>query len=204
MSNNSENKKLVKCWLDCDPGHDDACAILLASFCKKIEIIGISTVSGNQTIEKTSKNALNVLNLLGLISESDTEKSLPFSLITGSGRPLLRPSVICGEIHGESGLETHSSIEFPKIPQHAYDHFERINSTKRHFTTSIYEHLKQEAEPVTLIATGPLTNVANLIINYRDVNKYIEKIVLMGGAAGVGNTGPVAEFNIQVDPEVNS
>ena len=70
-----------------------------------------------------------------------------------------------------------------------------------HFTTIIFEHLKASATPVTIIATGPLTNIALLLINYPHVTKYIEKIVFMGGAIGSGNTGPAAEFNIQVDPE---
>ena len=113
----------------------------------------------------------------------------------------MRSGVICDEIHGESGLETHSKMPFPKLPDEAYLHLKKLNETNFHFTTIIYEHLKGSKNPVTIIATGPLTNVALLLINYPDVKKYIEKIVFMGGAIGSGNTGPAAEFNIQVDPE---
>ena len=207
------DEQLTYTWLDCDPGHDDACAILLASFSRNIKIIGISTVAGNQTIEKTTKNALNVLNLLGHVEEPKVELSdesiklpsyingLAFPLIQGSRKPLLRKGVICDEIHGESGLETHSSVKLPEIPPHAIEYVKKLNSQPFHFSTLIYQYIKSSPQPVTLIATGPLTNVALLLINHPESKNYIEKIVLMGGACGVGNTGPVAEFNIQVDPE---
>lgn len=86
-------------WLDCDPGHDDAFAILLAAYSPKIKLIGVSTVAGNQLIEKTTNNALNVLNLIGCTNEN----GLDYPLIQGSRKPLLRSGVICDEIHGQSG-----------------------------------------------------------------------------------------------------
>lgn len=196
------------CWLDCDPGHDDAFAILLAAYSEKIKLIGLSTVSGNQTIEKTTKNALNVLNLIGLLkeqkSENDSEKLIDFPIIQGAGKPLMRPGVICDEIHGESGLETHSSIKFPDLPEFAQKYVNEFNSQRPHYTTLMYEFIKQSSVPVTIIATGPLTNIALLLVNHPDCVQNIEKIVLMGGAIGHGNTGPSAEFNIQVDPEAAS
>jgi len=116
----------------------------------------------------------------------------------------MRPSKICKEIHGDSGLDTHVSLELPEIPYNAQKYIENLNSQEIHFTTQMYKYIKQTGKPVTLIATGPLTNVALLLINHPDASEYIEKIVIMGGAMGVGNTGPVAEFNIQVDPEAAS
>ena len=96
------NKKLIDCWLDCDPGHDDAFAIILAAYSGKIKLGGMSTVSGNQTIEKTTKNALNVLNLIGLVNEKpEGGNVLDFPLIQGAAKPLMRPGVICDEIHGD-------------------------------------------------------------------------------------------------------
>ena len=174
--------KTTHCWLDCDPGHDDAFAILLAAYSQHIKIIGMSTVSGNQTIEKTTKNALNVVNLIGLVG--DSEEPLEFPMIQGAGKPLMRPGVICDEIHGESGLETHSSVEFPEIKEHVTEFINKLNSDRLHYTTLMYEHLKKSSNPVTLIATGPLTNVALLLINHPDCIKFIDKIVLMGGAVG--------------------
>jgi len=215
ISNQTKPKKqrmsdgLVNCWLDCDPGHDDLFAILLAAYSDKINLLGVSTVAGNQTIEKTTVNALNAFNLLGLIDHSSngnqdclksSSNGFHCPLVKGCGKPLMREPVNCGEIHGETGLETHSNTKFPPISKHAHDYLKRYNSQPYHFTTLIYNHIQVE-KPVTMICTGPLTNMALLLLNYPDCNKYIEKIVLMGGACGSGNTGAVAEFNIQVDPE---
>ncbi len=176
MSVKLGDSEKINCWLDCDPGHDDAFAILLASFTKKINIICLSTVAGNQTIEKTTLNALNVLNLLGHVKEAPESLAFPlikgnlninfkiyrilkFNLNKGCGKPLMRKSVICDEIHGESGLETHGSIAFPLIPNEGHLHYNKLNKTSLHFTTVIYEQLKASNSRVTVIATGPLTNI---------------------------------------------
>ena len=84
-------------WLDCDPGTDDALAIILAAYSPKINLIGISTVAGNQIIEKTTRNALNVLNIIGMINNDHL--SLP--LVQGHHRPLLRKPIVCEEIFGK-------------------------------------------------------------------------------------------------------
>ena len=100
-------------------------------------------------------------------------------------------------------MECHSSRKFPDIHESAIDHVAKLNpiGSSVHFTSRLYDYLKSSSTPVTLIATGPLTNIALLLINFPDVTNSINKLVLMGGACGIGNTGPVAEFNIQVDPE---
>ena len=193
------SSKVNYCWLDCDPGHDDAFAILLATHSPNIQLIGISTSAGNQTIEKTTRNAFNMLNIFGLTDSN----GLKYPLIKGSSKPLMRPGVICDEIHGESGLETHCGFKFPDIETHVQKHVDQMNNHENdiHFTTQIYKYIKTSPQPVTIISTGPLTNTALLLINYPDCVKYIDRVVLMGGACGYGNTGPAAEFNIQVDPE---
>ncbi len=96
----------------------------------------------------------------------------------------MRPGVICDEIHGESGLETHSSLKFPDIPTDAASHISSLNSQDVHYTTLMHRYLKQAENQVTLIATGPLTNVALLLTNHPESAKKISRIVLMGGAIG--------------------
>jgi inosine-uridine nucleoside N-ribohydrolase len=204
MSQELENGSVENCWLDCDPGLDDLFAILMAAFSNKIKLIGMSTVSGNQTIEKVTKNALTVLNLFGQVKQDNVKYGgLEFPLLKGCLRPLLRPVTVCGEIHGESGLGTLNPIEYPAIPSHALEYIEESDQDS-HFTTLMYKNLRESDKPVTIIATGPLTNIALLLINHPDAAKCIKKIVLMGGAIGTGNANPVAEFNIYVDPEAAS
>lgn len=130
---------------------------------------------------------------------------LKFPIIKGSQRPLLRPVKTCAEINGESGLETDEPVEFPDIPKHALDFTLRLSAqTSPHFTTRMYDYFKSFApEKIVIVAIGPLTNVALLLINHPDLVRYIEKIVLMGGSIGTGNCGP-AEFNIYADPEAAS
>jgi inosine-uridine nucleoside N-ribohydrolase len=98
------NQSTISIWLDCDPGHDDAFAIILAGWNKKLKLLGISTVLGNQTVEKTTLNALKILSVSGLEN---------IEVVSGQHKPLLRPSIICPEIHGNSGLDC--SVEFPPI-----------------------------------------------------------------------------------------
>lgn len=172
-------------WLDCDPGHDDALALILAGHSAALRLIGVSTVAGNQLLSLTTTNALRVLAVSGLAH---------VPVFEGAAKPLLRPSVVCAEIHGESGLE---GPIFPPLHTRAGE-------------AKAFEAMRRAAAecmaagtPMTLIATGPLTNVALLCLTYPElVNpRAIKAIVLMGGAVGVGNTGPAAEFNIEIDPE---
>lgn len=210
------NQDVSYCWLDCDPGHDDAMATILALFSNRIKLLGVSLSSGNQTVQKTTRNLLNILNICGCISQTKPDnysealnKQLGFDdclnygglkipVISGCEKPLLRPSVICGEIHGETGL---CGTTFCELPPWAVSYVKSLNSHSKHFTTMIYETFKESPKKVTVIITGPMTNIGLLMLNYPKVVDYIEKIVFMGGAIGSGNTGAVAEFNIQVDPE---
>jgi inosine-uridine nucleoside N-ribohydrolase len=160
--------------IDCDPGHDDAIAILLALGSDEVEVRGITTVAGNQTLEKTTANALRVLELGG-------RADVPVAV--GAPRPLVRELYIAADVHGETGLDG------PDLPP------PQAEPSGRHAVDFLAEHL----DGATLVATGPLTNVALLLARYPDARP--ERIVLMGGAIGEGNVTPAAEFNIWADPE---
>lgn len=170
-----EKRKII---LDCDPGHDDAVAIMLAGSYEGFDLLGITVEAGNQTIEKTGRNALNMVRYLGL--------DVPVAL--GKGLPLKRKPMNCAEIHGESGLD---GFTFPEYEMKFYE---------KDAVEFIKEQL-QENEKVTLVPTGPLTNVAKVIRDYPNLKSHIEEIVLMGGSIGHGNVTPAAEFNIVCDPE---
>jgi len=201
------NENVIPCWLDCDPGIDDLFAILLAAHSSKIKLVGVSSVAGNQIIEKTTINTLKIFNLLGLIPKPSEQNLQSFEsntygmicpIIKGCSKPLLRSLKIADYVHGEDGL---GSTDLPPVPQYAYEYIERLNSQPYHFTTIIYKYLQEAEKPVTMICTGPLTNIALLILNYPDCSRYIEKIVFMGGSVNSGNVTPVAEFNIHSDAE---
>jgi inosine-uridine nucleoside N-ribohydrolase len=166
--------------LDCDPGHDDAIALLLALASPELDLLGVTTVSGNQTLEKTTANAIRVLDHVG-------RAELPVS--AGAPRPLVRERHTAAEVHGETGLDG------PNLPPPSRD------PEPTHAIDWIATAVAGSAEPVTLIPTGPLTNIALLLARYPELEARIERIVLMGGAIGEGNTTPAAEFNIWVDPE---
>jgi inosine-uridine nucleoside N-ribohydrolase len=166
--------------LDCDPGHDDAMAMLLALASPELELLGITTVAGNQTLAKTTANALRVLEFAG---RGDV------AVAAGADRPLVREPAVAADVHGETGLDG-PDLPPPQgspIAAHAVDYLaERIHGCER---------------PVTLVPTGPLTNVALLLARHPDVAANLERIVLMGGAIAEGNVTPAAEFNIWADPE---
>ncbi len=170
-----EKRKII---IDCDPGHDDAVAIMLAASSTKLDLLAISVESGNQTLQKTGQNTLNIVSYLGL--------DIPVAL--GSDHPLKRDKQICPEIHGESGLD---GFTFPK--NNAC--FSTLNAVE------LIHELLNKHKKVTLVPTGPLTNITQLLIKYPEDINCIDEIVLMGGSIGCGNVTPAAEFNIFCDPE---
>jgi len=165
---------------DCDPGHDDAIALMLALASPEVQLLGVTTVSGNQTLEKTTANAIRVLDQLG-------HERVPVA--AGASRPLVREPSVAARVHGESGLDGPSlpAPSRPPVGEHAIDWLART--------------LREHPEPVTLVPTGPLTNIALLLARHPEVESRIERVVLMGGAIGEGNATPAAEFNIWADPE---
>lgn len=169
-----------KIILDCDPGHDDVIALLLAAHHPQIELLAITTVAGNQAVEKTARNALKVCSLAGI-------RDIPIA--RGMEKPLTREPEYAADIHGESGLDG-PDIPEPDLvlaPQHAVD--------------LIIDLLQRSEGDITLVATGPLTNIATVLERAPHLAQKIKAISIMGGAIGVGNTTPAAEFNIKFDPE---
>lgn len=164
--------------LDVDPGHDDALAIMLAAGHPAIDVVSLSVVAGNQSLDKTARNALRVARFAGL--------DVPVA--AGMDRPLLRPAVHAPEIHGESGLDG------PALPEPAH------GLDPRHGVDLIIDTFA-DGDDITLVPTGPLTNVAMALRRAPQLVRRIPRIVLMGGAIGLGNTTPAAEFNIYFDAE---
>jgi inosine-uridine nucleoside N-ribohydrolase len=166
--------------LDCDPGHDDVVALLLALASDEVELLGVTTVAGNQTIEKTTSNALRVLEYVG-------RPDVP--VVPGADRPLLRDLQVAADWHGESGL---GEVELPVASR---------EPAQGHAADWIARRLRDSAEPVTIVATGPLTNIALVLSRYPSLQADIDAVVVMGGAIGLGNVTPAAEFNFWTDPE---
>ncbi|WP_406315850.1 nucleoside hydrolase [Streptosporangium sp. NBC_01639] len=166
--------------LDCDPGHDDALAILLAVADPAIDLRAVATVAGNQTVAKTALNARRMLSLAGV-------RGVPVA--AGCDHPLAGPLEIGDYVHGESGLDGPVFGE-PDVPL-----------DPRHGVELIHDTLAAAAEPVTIVAIGPLTNVATLLRRHPADRDRIREIVIMGGSTERGNHTPYAEFNIHADPE---
>lgn len=166
--------------LDCDPGHDDAIAMLLALGSPELEVRAITTVAGNQTLDKTTRNALQVLTVAGVTH---------VPVAAGMDRPLVAELVTAPHVHGESGLEG------PVLPEPAFA------PDPRHAVDLLIETCLASAEPLVLVPTGPLTNVAMALLRAPRIREKIGRVVLMGGSAGEGNITPAAEFNVWVDPE---
>lgn len=170
-----------KIILDCDPGHDDAIAMILAAGNPAIDLLGITTVGGNQTLSKVTHNTLSVARVARM-------SDVPVN--AGCARPLVREVEVAEGIHGDSGLD---GVELPEpISQigsrHAVDYI----------IDTIMEH---EPGTVTLVPTGPLTNIALAVRKEPRIAERVQEVVLMGGGYHTGNWSATAEFNIIVDPE---
>ncbi|MBC7291545.1 MAG: nucleoside hydrolase [Actinotalea sp.] len=166
--------------LDCDPGHDDALALLLAAGDPRVELVAVTTCAGNQTVEKVTRNALAVCAVAGI--------DVPVA--AGATGPLVRPQRVAPDIHGDSGLDGPVLPE----PQRAVE--------PRHAVDVIIDTV-MAAEPgtITLVPTGPLTNIALAMVTEPRIVERVKRVVLMGGSFTRGNTTPAAEFNILADPE---
>jgi purine nucleosidase/pyrimidine-specific ribonucleoside hydrolase len=168
----------VPILLDCDPGHDDAVAMLLAAGSDAIDLRAITTVAGNCTLDLATLNARRVAALAGL--------DVPIA--AGADGPRVGELVTAPDIHGETGLDGHDlTEEAPLDPRSALELMADV--------------LESSQERVTLVPTGPLTNIAELIEQRPDLRSKIHEIVLMGGSTERGNKTPAAEFNVWVDPE---
>ena len=168
--------------IDTDPGIDDAVAIALALASPEVDVIGISTVGGNSGLEATTRNALRLLEFMG-------RADIPVA--SGHDEPYARVKMETGyqPVHGHDGL---AGVNLPEPTT-------KVVSTDA--PAFLAEKIRNSPDPVTLIAIGPLTNIAHLADRFPDVIPMIERFVIMGGAARTGNVTPVAEFNIWHDPE---
>jgi purine nucleosidase len=170
-----------KIILDCDPGHDDAIALLLAHGNPDVELVAVTTVVGNHTLENVTRNALAVATVAGITG-------VPFA--AGCPRPLLREVRICTEIHGETGLDG------PDLPEPT------VALDSRHAVDLIIDTvLAHEPGEITLVPTAGLTNIALAVRKEPRLADLVREVVLMGGGFHTGNWTPVAEFNIAIDPE---
>lgn len=171
--------KKIPIILDGDPGHDDAIAWVLANASPLLDIRAVIASCGNQTVDKTTYNARRVCTLIGL--------HVPMAM--GRVRPLLADAIIAPTVHGESGLDG------PVLPEPDFDVVDMD-------AVSLIAKVVQESdEPITLVPTGPLTNIASFLLAYPELKGKIKQISLMGGGVQYGNWTPAAEFNILVDPE---
>lgn len=170
-----------KIILDCDPGHDDAIAMLLAHGNPNLELLAVTTVAGNQTLEKVTTNA-RALARVGNIT------GIPFA--AGASRPLVGPQLIPDEIHGESGLDG-PELPAPGVPLE-YTH-----------AVNLIAQVIQDNEPgsVVIVPTGSLTNIALFARMYPELVERVGGVTLMGGGHHTGNMTPAAEFNILADPD---
>ncbi|MET4060739.1 purine nucleosidase [Arthrobacter sp. UYP6] len=170
-----------KIILDCDPGHDDAVALLLAHGSPEIDLLAVTTVVGNQTLEKVTRNALAIARVANITG-------VPFA--AGSPRPLVRTIENAPDIHGESGMDG------PELPEPA------IELDPRHAVDLIIDTvMAHDPGTITLVPTGGLTNIALAVRKEPRIAERVKEVVLMGGGYHVGNWSAVAEFNIKIDPE---
>ncbi len=167
--------------LDCDPGHDDAMAILLALGNPNIDLLGVTTVGGNQSLEKVTYNARATL-------EMAHATNIPVH--AGCDRPMIRPLEVAAAVHGETGLD---GVTLPK-PTRPLDEGHAVNWI-------VNTIMNSEPGTITLVPTGPLTNIAMAVRMEPRIVSRVKEVVLMGGGYHVGNWSAVAEFNIKTDPE---
>ena len=170
-----------KIILDCDPGHDDAIAMLLAWGSPEIDLVGVTTVMGNQTIEKVTRNALSVARVAGITG-------VPFA--RGAHRPLVRQIEVAESIHGKSGLDG------PRLPEPT------MELDPRHAVDFIIDTIMAaDVGDITLVPTGALTNIAMAVRKEPRIVERVKQVVLMGGGVNIGNWSATSEFNIVIDPE---
>ncbi|KAJ2119147.1 rRNA-processing protein bfr2 [Coemansia sp. RSA 720] len=171
-------------WLDCDVGHDDAMALILAAYHPQIKLLGVSSVSGNSSIENTTKNAIRIIQAAGIEG---------VKVYQGAAKPLVKQVEYATNIHGASGIDGTDLL-----PEADYErYFEEDTSA----VNAMYNAIMSSNELVSIVAVGPLTNIALLLSVYPKVIPKIKVLSIMGGAIGLGNTTAAAEFNIYCDPE---
>ncbi|KAJ2888372.1 Uridine nucleosidase 1 [Coemansia aciculifera] len=183
-TDNEHQQQRIPVWLDCDVGHDDALAVILAGHHSKLKLLGISSVSGNAPIERTTANAMRVLEVAGIQG---------VKVYQGASKPLVKPVYHATNIHGESGLDGTKLLLDPDFARYFAADMNAVNGMRA--------AIMESEEPVSVVAVGPLTNIALLVSVYPEVVPRIRSLSIMGGAIGLGNTTSAAEFNVFCDPE---
>ena len=188
----------MKCILDCDPGHDDTMAIMLAVYSKDLDLQFISAAHGNQTVNKTYTNARRVLNLI--------HKADKIPVYKGFSKPIIRAGVACPEIHGESGLGgvdwTPIDETMPRNP--ALDILGYKDETElvpTDFFSHLHKLILESEDKFQIITTASMTNIAQYLLTYPQDAKKIKICSMAGNFKVVGNITPFAEFNVLIDPE---
>lgn len=174
--------KKIPIIIDCDPGVDDALAIILANSKECFDIKAITSVAGNVPIEFTTANLQILASLL----------DLKCPIAKGEDRPLIKAQVTAGKTHGSDGFGGHAHL-LDDLERRALDELSAVNL--------IAKVLRESDEPVTIVAVGPLTNIAILVKAYPELLPKIKEFSIMGGGLKYGNITPTAEFNFYVDPE---
>lgn len=169
----------IKMILDCDTGHDDAIALMLAAKHPDLELLGVTVVAGNQTLDKTLPNTLHVVEHLGL----------DVKVYGGMSLPMVREQLVADDVHGKSGLD---GPVFDELT---------IKAEEKHAVNYLIDTLMASDGDITIVPVGPLSNIGMAMRLEPRIIPKIKRIVLMGGAFGIGNCTPSAEFNIYADPE---
>lgn len=173
-------KKVI---LDVDTGIDDALGILLAIRSGEMDVLGITTVNGNVSLDQATVNTCKILQLLGMEHE--------IHVVKGANKPMIRPTFFEHRVHGKDGLGG-ALIDMPV----------HVKAAQGHASDFIVDQVKQHDGEVTLIMTAPLTNLALAVMKYPDLIHQVKEVIVMGGVVqGFGNVTPTAEFNMYVDPE---
>ncbi|MGB5822934.1 MAG: nucleoside hydrolase [Proteocatella sp.] len=170
--------KNIPIIIDTDPGVDDFIAIVLANSCDKLDIKALTVVAGNQTLEKTAKNALDIASFLRMNTR----------IAKGAQNPINKDIIIADKVHGDTGIG-------PVVLEESLKDFD-----KDYAWDVIYQEAIKAEGKLQIIAIGPLTNIAIAFMKYADLHNHIDKIVIMGGSTGIGNVRPYGEFNIWADP----
>ncbi|QRG39541.1 hypothetical protein FDK38_003986 [Candidozyma auris] len=173
---------VVPVWLDCDPGNDDAFAILLAAMHPNFNLLGISTVHGNAALNHTTSNALALLELMGFQQDE-------IKVYAGADKPLICEPSHAPEVHGETGLGG-AGLPSPKLKP----------SEDKGYLEAMRDAILENKHEICLVVTGAMTNYYQLVRKYPEVKQYIRYVSIMGGAAHCGNVTEYAEFNIYCDP----
>ena len=173
----TNGKKII---IDTDPGIDDAVALAIALFSDELNVKLITTVAGNVSLEKVTLNTLKLLSFY--------KKDIPVAM--GAKKPLARPIIDASGVHGETGMD---GFDFPEADKSLLLNISAVEAMRKTIVES--------EDKITLVAIGPLTNIALFISTYPDLLERIEELVIMGGAVGRGNSGIYSEFNFHTDPE---